>query len=150
MPDHIDDLVRAFGPVMRDTRNAPARAAGPGDLVIDLADDRVLGAHGLGNRGDRCDDGGPTPVRMDRPQFGWRLRHRQLGCEREKLCHRIELTVIDIGRIPVHQIAEGRPVGYWKSTHETNDSRCAQADRMSLACSMSVVGGIANTIRSAP
>ena len=79
--------------------------------TVDLTDDRVLGAHGPGNRGDRGGDRGLTPMRVDRPQRGRRLGHRQLGCGREKLCDSIELTVIDIGRIPVHQVAQGRPVG---------------------------------------
>ena len=68
MPDHIDELVPAFTEVMRGARDTSARSAGLGtghvygELTVDLTDDRVLGAHGLCDGGDRRGDGGPTPM----------------------------------------------------------------------------------------
>ena len=71
VPDHIDELVRAITEVMRDARNASARGAGRerffGERTVDLTDDRVLGALGLGDRGEGRGDGGLTAMGVDRP-----------------------------------------------------------------------------------
>jgi len=110
MPDHVDDLIGALIPVMRDAGDASPRAARPSDLVVDLADDRVLGTRYRGDRGNGCGDGLLTSVRMYRLQRGRRVWHRQLGVHSEKLCDRWELTIVNAGRVPVHQIAEASPV----------------------------------------
>jgi hypothetical protein len=88
-------------------------------------------------------------MRMDRLQRGGRFRHYQFGVGGEKCRHSGELAVVDTSGIAVHQIAEGGPVSYGR-THEINERRCAHADKASFACSISVVGGMASTTRSAP
>lgn len=146
MPNHVGQLIRALAPVVRDARNAAACDARPRAFVVDLADDRVLGTHRGRNRGDRCGDGGLPPVPVNRLERGWRVGHCQLSRGGEKFRHSVELAIIDPGGIAVHQVREGRPVGGCEG-HTGSDSRCAQADRVSLACSISVIGGMASTIR---
>ena len=100
-------------------RALPGRAA----VVIDLADDRVLGAGDRGDGGDRGGDG-----RADRggewtgSSVAGGSGTVSSAVVSEKLCNSVELTVIDAGRIPVHQIAEGRPVGRLKVVTDRSDS----------------------------
>lgn len=87
------------------------------------------------------------------PQLGRRRGHHQLGVDGEKLCDSIESAIVDACRVAVHQIAE-RAAVVGRKRHGPltgrSDSRCAHADNMSLACSISEVGGMASTSRSAP
>ena len=63
----------------------PLALPGRGSLVVDLADDRVLGRADRGDGGDRGRDGLLTAVGMDRLQRSRRLGHRQLRSCSEKL-----------------------------------------------------------------
>jgi hypothetical protein len=110
MPDHVDDLIGALVPVMRNAGNASPCAPTPGDFVVNLADDRVLGTRYRSDRSNRSGDGPLTLVRMYWLQRGRRFRYRELSVRSEKICDRVELTVVNAGRVPVHQIAEVSPV----------------------------------------
>lgn len=98
-------------------------------LVIDFADDRMLGTHSVGDGGDGRGDGSVPPVRVNGLERGGRVRQPQFRCRREKCCRGIKLTIINVRRIPVHQIAERRPGGQREGhrpvavRHKTDASR---------------------------
>ena len=149
MPDHVGQLIRVLAPVMRNTGNAAVRDVRPRSVVVDLAHDRVFGADNGGDGGDRGADRSVPAVSMNRLQRGWRIGQDQFSRLGEKLYDRVELTVIDCRSVTVHQVADPDPVGCAEH-HVGIDKRCAQADSSSLACSISVIGGMASTSRSAP
>ena len=83
MPHHIGQLIAASSPVMRDAGNAPAGTVGLRADVVDLADDRVLGADSGRDGGDRGGDRRMTAVTMDSGQLTRRVGQHQLGCLNE-------------------------------------------------------------------
>lgn len=88
-------------------------------------------------------------VRPDRLQDARRIGHNQLRVINEKRCDGIEVPIIDAGGVSVHDVGQGCAIGC-RQRHVDSDRRCEHADRASLAASMSVTGGMASTIRSAP
>src|SRR6202034_560008 len=94
-------------------------------------------------------DGRTTAVPVNRLQRRRRVRQCQLRVFGEKICDSIESTVIDIRGITVYEVGESGPVEP-ADRHVDRESRWAQADSSSLACSRSTVGGMASTSRSAP
>ena len=102
-------------------RDTSARSAGLGtghvygELTVDLADDRVLGAHGLRDGGDRGGDGPPTSTVVNgsaaaRGQAARGTNSSAVASEKTLLQSRIGGRQ-RLAAPPLHQVAEGRPVG---------------------------------------
>ncbi len=149
MPGDITELLFVPDPVVRDASDTAAGDTRARVGVIHLADNGVLGSDRGRNRGDRSTDRSVSMLPADRLQSRRRLGQYQLRVGREKIRGQVELPVINPGGVAVHQITQRRPV-VCAERHVGRDSRWAQADSSSLACSRSAIGGMASTTRSAP
>jgi hypothetical protein len=96
---------------MGDGRDPAQRVIGFGSGGVHLTDDLVLGAGHVGQwRQCRQHPVAAVPV-AHRLQLARRFREAQFGCLGEQFGYIAEPSVVHRGRIQVHQVGQGQPVG---------------------------------------
>ena len=147
MPDEIGHLVGVTRPMVGHGGDPAKRVTRFRSRRVHLADDRVLGTIDYQRR-HRCTDAVTAVQHPNRLQRTRRIGQVQFGCLGEQFDDVLEAAVIDACRVQVHQVGNCQPVG--DGQRHVNASRRAHSDTASQASSMSEVGGIASTTRSAP